>query len=217
MKIYSNSFRDGKAIPSDFAFCAMDTTHQVALSNNRNPHLAWDNVPVGTKSFTVICHDPDVPSRADDVNREDRELPVTLPRITLYHWVLLDIPASTRQIETGHHSDKVTPRGKSGPAAPDGMRHGINGYTPWFAYDENMKGDYYGYDGPCPPWNDLLIHRYVFTVYALDVPRLEVAGELDGPNMQTALAGHVLAEASITGTYSLNPRLRARPFGGPAA
>ena len=43
-----------------------------------------------------------------------------------------------------------------------------------------MFGDYYGYDGPCPPWNDELVHRYVFTLYALDVPRLERARAIHG-------------------------------------
>jgi phosphatidylethanolamine-binding protein (PEBP) family uncharacterized protein len=70
-----------------------------------------------------------------------------------------------------------------------------------------MSGQYYGYDGPCPPWNDPLTHHYVFTLYALDVPRLEVLGELTGPNVKAALAGHVLAEARLTATYSLNPKV----------
>jgi phosphatidylethanolamine-binding protein (PEBP) family uncharacterized protein len=39
----------------------------------------------------------------------------------------------------------------------------------WFAGDNDMRGDYYGYDGPCPPWNDEIVHRYVFTLFALDV------------------------------------------------
>lgn len=88
------------------------------------------------------------------------------------------------------------------------MRHGINDYTAWFANDENMRGNYYGYDGPCPPWNDALVHRYIFTIYALDVPRLEISGDLNGRNTEAALAGHVLSEARITGNYSLNPRLQ---------
>jgi phosphatidylethanolamine-binding protein (PEBP) family uncharacterized protein len=37
-------------------------------------------------------------------------------------------------------------------------------------------GDYYGYDGPCPPWNDLRLHHYIFRLYALDVPRLDLQG-----------------------------------------
>ena len=56
------------------------------------------------------------------------------------------------------------PRGKPGPDAPHGARHGINDYTGWFASDADMAGDYYGYDGPCPPWNDEIPHRYVSRV-----------------------------------------------------
>jgi hypothetical protein len=68
-----------------------------------------------------------------------------------------------------------------------------------------MEGIYYGYDGPAPPWNDAIVHHYVFTLYALDIPYLQVRGELTGANVQAALAGHALAEATLTGTYSLNP------------
>jgi Raf kinase inhibitor-like YbhB/YbcL family protein len=71
-----------------------------------------------------------------------------------------------------------------------------------------MKGTYYGYDGPCPPWNDSIVHHYTFTIYALDIPRLNVQGDLTGANVRSALTGHVLAQAQLTGTYTLNPRLR---------
>ena len=90
------------------------------------------------------------------------------------------------------------------------MRHGLNDYTKWFAGDANMGGDYYGYDGPCPPWNDLRLHHYVFTLYALDVPRVEVRGDLTGADARLAIADHVLAQASLTGTYTLNPRVQSR-------
>jgi Raf kinase inhibitor-like YbhB/YbcL family protein len=105
----------------------------------------------------------------------------------------------------------VVARGKPGPAAPGGLRHGINDYTAWFAGDAAMQGDYYGYDGPCPPWNDALLHHYVFTVHAIDVAALKVEGTLSGANVRAALQGHVLASASITGTYSLNPALQPAP------
>ena len=62
-------------------------------------------------------------------------------------------------------------------AAINGTRQGINDYTGWFAGDKDMAGNYFGYDGPCPPWNDEILHHYVFTVYALDVPRLDIAGD----------------------------------------
>lgn len=207
MQLSSSSFRDGAAIPSEFAFGKIDPVHHFALSQNRNPHLAWADAPEGTRSFVLICHDYDVPSRADDVNQEGREIPASLPRVEFFHWVLLDIPAEAREIAAGSHSDGVVQRGKPGPTAAGGLRHGVNDFTGWFAGDPDMKGSYNGYDGPAPPWNDSLVHHYVFTLYAVDVPRLEVKGELTGANVRTALAGHVLAEAKLMGTYTLNPRV----------
>jgi Raf kinase inhibitor-like YbhB/YbcL family protein len=208
MQLKSRSFADGAPIPSEFAFAAIHPGTHIALSANRNPHLAWTDVPDGTKSFVLIGHDYDVPSKGDDVNQENREVPASLPRVEFFHWVLIDIPKTARAIEAGSHSDGVTPRGKSGPGAPYGLRHGMNDYTSWFANDPDMRGDYYGYDGPCPPWNDSIIHHYSFTLHAIDLSRLEIHGDVDGHSASAALAGHVLATAVLTGTYSLNPRLR---------
>jgi Raf kinase inhibitor-like YbhB/YbcL family protein len=207
MKLRSDSFQDGQPIPGEYAFCVIDPKSHVTLSGNRNPHLAWDNVPAGTRSFVLICHDVDVPSKPDDLFRDDREIPSTLPRVDFYHWVLVDLPANETSIPAGSYSKEVTPRGKAGPATPVGTRQGINDYTGWFASDHDMNGDYYGYDGPCPPWNDSILHRYVFTVYALDVERAAVDGKFTGPDVLKAIEGHVLAKAAITGTYTLNPRL----------
>ena len=72
-----------------------------------------------------------------------------------------------------------------------------------------MRGDYHGYDGPCPPWNDEIVHHYVFTVYALDIEHLPLTGKFGGPEVRAAMQGHILAEASLTGTYTLNPKLGA--------
>ncbi|CAG0960998.1 hypothetical protein BURK1_00717 [Burkholderiales bacterium] len=208
MKLTTTAFADGGAIPAEFAFGRPDSTTHVALSANRNPDLAWTGAPAGTKSFAVLCVDPDVPSRGDDVNQEGRVVPASLPRVDFHHWVLVDLPASTTSVARGEHADGVTPRGKAGPAAKHGARHGINDYTGWFANDPAMAGDWYGYDGPCPPWNDAIAHRYRFTVYALDVPRLAVEGRFGGAEVLAAMAGHVLAQASVTGRYTLNPSVR---------
>ena len=206
MQLISNSFQDGQAIPGEFAFAVPSADTHVALSSNRNPHLAWSDVPVGTQSFVIVCHDPDVPSRGDDVNQEGREVPADLPRGDFFHWLLLDIPAGTTSIAAGSHSSEVTARGKPGPVAAGGLRHGINDYTAWFAGDAQMKGDYFGYDGPCPPWNDTLVHRYIFTVYALATRTLAVDGALTGTNVRAALAdAPILGHASLTGLYRLNP------------
>ena len=207
MKLRSDSFKDGQPIPGEFAFCVIDPKSHVTLSGNRNPHLAWDDAPAGARSFTLICHDVDVPSKPDDLFKDDREIPSALPRVDFYHWVLVDIPAGDTSIPAGSYSKEVSPRGKAGPATPYGTRQGINDYTGWFADDHDMNGDYYGYDGPCPPWNDSIVHHYVFTLYALDLDRVPVDGKFTGPEVLKAIEGHVLASAAITGTYTLNPRL----------
>lgn len=205
MKLSSHSITDGTRIAGQFAFCIPADEGHVCLGANRNPHLAWSGAPEGTRSFALICHDPDVPSRGDDVNQEGRSVPIDLPRVDFFHWILVDIPANLNEIAEGSYSSKVTPGGKTGPAAAHGTRQGINNYTDWFAGDEAMRGDYHGYDGPCPPWNDERLHHYVFTLYALDVERCPVEGRFGGPEVRQAIAGHVLAEARLTVHYSLNP------------
>jgi phosphatidylethanolamine-binding protein (PEBP) family uncharacterized protein len=70
-----------------------------------------------------------------------------------------------------------------------------------------MAGEYYGYDGPCPPWNDLRVHTYVFTLYALDIPRLPLEDRFSGPEARLAIMGHILDEAQVFGVYSLNPEI----------
>jgi Raf kinase inhibitor-like YbhB/YbcL family protein len=211
MKVSSKSFDDGAAIPQEFAFGRTDPRLHVTLAPNRNPHLAWSDVPPGTRSFAIICHDLDVPSLADDVNHPDREVPEALPRVDFFHWVLVDLPAALAEVAAGEFSDGVVPKGKAGPSTRHDARQGLNDYTMWFASDPDMAGDYYGYDGPCPPWNDSIVHRYRFTVYALDVALLPLEGRFTGAQAIAAMRGHVLAQAGIGGTYTLNPRLIGQP------
>ncbi len=205
MKLTTTAFPDLGVIPAECAFAVHDPATHVRLSDNRNPDFAWGDLPTGTRSLALLCHDPDVPSRGDDVNKEGRTVPASLPRIDFFHWVLIDLPPGTPGIARGAHSAGVTARGKPGPQAPGNARHGINDYTGWFAGDPDMGGDYYGYDGPCPPWNDSIVHHYVFTLYALDVPRLEVPERFTGADVRAAMAWHILGQASVTGRYSLNP------------
>ena len=206
MHMSSSSFSDGQAIPGNLAFCVPDPDSHATFGPNRNPALAWQDVPEGARTFVLICHDPDVPTRPDDVNQEGREVPPDLPRTDFYHWVLVDLPAHLTTIAEGELSAGVTERGKD-QTGPYGARPGVNNYTDWFSGDPNMEGTYYGYDGPCPPWNDSLMHHYVFTLYATDLDRCPVDGDFGGPDVLAAIDGRVLAEASITGTYTLNPRL----------
>jgi hypothetical protein len=197
-----------KKIPPQYAFCAPDPKSRVTQSKNLNPHLQWLDVPTNAKSLALTCHDPDVPSKADDVNQEGRTISAQLPRVNFFHWVLVDLPAATLQIKEGEFSSGVKARGKPGPESLYGSRQGLNDYTAWFAADKEMAGNYFGYDGPCPPWNDTIPHHYTFTVYALDLARCPVAGAFKGPEVLAAIKGHVIAQAAITGLYTLNPSLK---------
>lgn len=205
MILLSDDFQHNERIPTELAFCAPDPESHATLSNNQNPHLTWKDVPEGTKSFVIICNDPDVPSKPDDVNQEGRTISSDLPRVDFCHWVVVDVPALATSIARGSHADGTTPGGKNPADAPGTTRHGINDYTAWFAGDADMGGDYYGYDGPCPPWNDSIIHHYHFTLYALDIERTPVEGKFTAQEVLNAIDGHTLATATLTGTYSMNP------------
>jgi Raf kinase inhibitor-like YbhB/YbcL family protein len=206
MKLWSDTFKDGEAIPGANAFAVKDPATHVRLSSNRNPHLAWSEVPAGTESLVLVCIDGDVPTIGDDVNQEGKTLPASMPRADFFHWSLIDIPLKRTSIAEGEFSSAVTPRGKTGPSVEgsrEALRHGVNDYTGWFAGDEDMAGDYYGYDGPCPPWNDERVHHYIFRLYALDIARLPLGGRFTGPDVCKAIHGHILDEAQIIGTYTL--------------
>jgi Raf kinase inhibitor-like YbhB/YbcL family protein len=94
------------------------------------------------------------------------------------------------------------------PDAPKGT------FTHWLAHDIPADGNGLrttagtalsndfgrkGYGGPCPPPGHGP-HRYFFTVYAVDVPRLEVPGD-SRADLEAALARHTLAKAQFMGRY----------------
>lgn len=206
MKIHIPAFENGGRIPGDNAFTIPADIGHVSYAPNMNPLIRWSDVPEGTKSFAIIVHDVDVPSRPEDINQEGRTVPADLPREDFYHWVLVDIPAHLREVPEGGDSQGVVAKGKDIGPTKYGVR-GINDYTNWFVGDPEMGGNYGGYDGPCPPWNDTIVHRYYFTVYALDVETLGLAGAFTAQDALQAMEGHVLAKATHMGTYTQNPDL----------
>jgi Raf kinase inhibitor-like YbhB/YbcL family protein len=90
------------------------------------------------------------------------------------HWVFFNVEASA----TG-----AFPAGFS--ASPDGPAEGTNSFGR------------VGYGGPCPPSGT---HRYVFRLLALDAT-LPLTGAPSAKQVLAAADGHVLAEATLTGTY----------------
>jgi Raf kinase inhibitor-like YbhB/YbcL family protein len=99
------------------------------------------------------------------------------PRGTWVHWVLFNLPADAVELSPG-----VPPK----PELPSGARQGVND-----------SGDV-GYGGPCPPRGGP--HRYYFRLYALD-STLNLAPGINRSDLDQAMAGHILAEATLMGTY----------------
>jgi Raf kinase inhibitor-like YbhB/YbcL family protein len=141
------------------------------------------------------------------MNKPGVTIPVNAPRMNIYHWELIDIPATITALAPGEDGDHFVPGGKPIGPGKVGIR-GTNDYWPLFnkrpGAPAKMKGPYGGYDGPCPPANDMLVHPYVFQVYALDVASLHLTGRFFAPKVLKAMQGHVLAEgqAAAKFTYS---------------
>jgi Raf kinase inhibitor-like YbhB/YbcL family protein len=205
MRLTSTSFADNERIPECCAFGIEDPGEHMRFGPNRNPQLSWSDLPDGTKSLVLICTDPDAPASADDVNQEGKSIPVDFPRADFTHWVVVDIPPEEASLAEGACSRDVTPGGKDYSPGPGGAREGINDYTGFLAGNPDMQGEYFGFDGPCPPWNDERLHHYNFVMYATDLESCPVTGMFTGTNVKNAIEGHVLAKAGLTGTYCLNP------------
>jgi Raf kinase inhibitor-like YbhB/YbcL family protein len=204
MRIHSDSFEPRGPIPAEFALGAAG-----GFGGNRNPQLAWDDVPEGTRSFALLCIDTDAPTDPSLAGKEGVEIPIAHPRGDFVHWVMADIPAGVRDIAAGSCSDGVDKGGKRAPKGPAGARQGLNDYTGWFAGNADLAGDWFGYDGPYPPPNDLRVHRYFFRLFALDVAAIELPERFAAADVFRAMHGHVLAEAAVHGTYSLHPSAAA--------
>lgn len=208
LEVKIDAWPNGDAIPDKYGFCVPASEGHVSLGQNLNPRISWAGAPEETASFVIICSDPDVPTVPETVNREDMTVPADQPRSVFYHWVMIDIPPTLNHIDEGADSDGVVARGKGTGETKLGIR-GVNNYTDWFSGDEQMRGSYGGYDGPCPPWNDAVLHHYHFRVYALDVESLALTGDFTGQDVEAAMEGHVLAIGEYMGTYTLNPALRS--------
>lgn len=103
------------------------------------------------------------------------------------HWVAYNIPASTKSLPAGVPQ---SPEIGSGifvfPEIPGGGRNGMNSFG------------HVGYNGPCPPPGKA--HHYRFHLFALD-SKLSVGERPDAAAIESAIKGHVVAEAELTGTF----------------
>ena len=122
-----------------------------------SPSLSWSDVPRVTKSFAVIFHDADAPIPGG-----------------FYHWIVYNLPAQTRNLET------------NAKLGPDELGESSTG-----------RAQYYG---PCPPPGPA--HHYTITLYALDVSHFAAVMPLTGAALERQMEGHVIARGVLQNTAS---------------
>jgi Raf kinase inhibitor-like YbhB/YbcL family protein len=155
-RLWSNDFKEGARLPEAQVFNGMGYS-----GGNRSPHLSWEGAPEGTKSFVVTMFDPDAPTGSG-----------------WWHWVVINIPGSVKELQAG---------GGSGSSLPSGAMQTRTDFGPSV------------YGGAAPPAGR--IHRYIFTVHALRVEHLDLNAEASGAMVGFMVFMHTLGNATFTATY----------------
>lgn len=78
LRIKSSAFDEGGTIPEEYT----------CDGENVSPEISWSGTPAETKSFALICDDPDAPAG------------------TWVHWVIYNIPGSENGLHEGVSADK---------------------------------------------------------------------------------------------------------------
>lgn len=136
-----------------------------------SPHLVWSGVPEGTKSLALAVTDPDLPEEFGFGR-------------AFTHWLVVDIAPAVREIPEG---------ASNGAGMPDGARELNSDFVTF-----KIPGYGPGYGGPWPPDRE---HRYVFTLYALMVPQVELAADADLPAFGAAVLPVTIEATSFTARY----------------
>lgn len=151
--ITSDTFTNGQTMPSSLVH-----SHFGCTGENKSPHLKWQGAPKDTKSFALIVHDPDAPRPTG-----------------WYHWIVLNIPVSTKELKEGQQINHPMVQAKND----------FGSVT---------------YGGACPPRGHG-IHRYNFTIYALDCPALIPSPGSTPDSIERQVKKHALSSATITANY----------------
>ncbi len=159
-RLSSADVAQGATIKMEQVFNSFGCTGQ-----NVSPALQWLGAPAGTKSFSIILHDPDAPTGVGGFT----------------HWIVYNIPASVTKLDKG-------------VGAADGKR------LPAGAAQSPTSFGGPGYGGPCPPAGDKP-HRYVFTIYALSVDKLDVPANASQALAGFTINGSKIATASFTAMF----------------
>jgi Raf kinase inhibitor-like YbhB/YbcL family protein len=148
-QLSSASFTASQMIPKKFSCEGTDVS----------PQLSWSGVPSAAQSLALIMDDPDAPAG------------------TWAHWVLYNLPASTKELaEAVDKQEQLA----------DGTLQGRNSFGK------------VGYGGPCPPAGTP--HRYFFKLYALDI-KLDLKAGASKADLEQAMKGHILGQTELIGKY----------------
>jgi Raf kinase inhibitor-like YbhB/YbcL family protein len=149
LSVSSRAFKEGGMIPSKFT----------CKGANLSPPIAWTGVPRGTKSFVLICNDPDAPNG------------------NWIHWIVYNIPSDVRNLAGNYPKQS-----KQG----DGTLQAKTSFGTA------------GYGGPCPPAG---VHRYFFSIYALDTKLDLDPGTANYMEVVKAMQGHVKGFGQVMGRF----------------
>lgn len=156
--VYSSAFEEEVLMPRLYSCDGSDIS----------PPIAWDPIPRGTRSFVLICDDPDA------------------PRGTWVHWVLYNIPPEMTKLPARFGSAK-----NNSVELEGGIGQGLNSWGR------------IGYGGPCPPKGHG-VHRYYFTVYALDTMlTFEDKERVTKEHVLKAMKGHIPKGHIIVSGYAI--------------
>jgi len=162
MRLVSSSFNDGDYLALDHVLSA---EYGFGCSGgNKSPHLAWSDVPAGTKSFALTCFDPDAPTGSG-----------------FWHWVVVNIPPGVTEL----------------PLDAGNIRAGL---MPPGALEVRTDFSGPGYGGPCSPEGDHP-HRYLFTLFAVGVEKLNVTADTSPAIVGFQLHFNTLAQATLMGLF----------------
>ena len=120
LEVTTPAFRDGETIPAKHT-CEGDDV---------SPAISWRDLPEGTKSVAVFCHDPDAPL-------------VKPGAYGFTHWVIYNLPGDATGLAEGTTEGTVGVNdtgnsGYNGPAPPPG--HGLHRYFFWvMAFDQELN------------------------------------------------------------------------------
>ncbi|WP_457746946.1 YbhB/YbcL family Raf kinase inhibitor-like protein [Sulfurimonas sp.] len=96
-----------------------------------------------------------------------------------WHWIVYNIPKGTHHIKSNASGEKMLPKGS------------VEGFT-----DYKTRG----FGGACPPKGDKA-HRYIVTIYALDIAKIAVKKDANPALLGYMINAHTIAKSSLISYY----------------